>query len=105
MYSSEDLKLFFQVLDGVLASWGVCPVVLFKKMIPYNFFQKRYKEIRKKIVAVKVDGLPSDDLEFLSQYCKETLNYLRKFWNVLFAFLDDGEFPVDNNLAGRSSIS
>lgn len=58
MYSSEDLKLFFQVLDGVLASWGVCPVVLFKKMIPYNFFQKRYKEIRKKIVAVKVDGLP-----------------------------------------------
>ena len=56
-------------------------------------------------MAVKVDGLPSDDLEFLSQYCKETLNYLRKFWNVLFAFLDDGEFPVDNNLAGRSSIS
>ena len=27
-------------------------------MIAYNFFQKRYKEIRKKILAVKVDGLP-----------------------------------------------
>ena len=37
--------------------------------------------------------------EFWSQYYREALNYLRKFWRELFAYLDDEELPIDNNLA------
>ena len=40
--------------------------------------------------------------EFRSPYYTEALNYLNKFWKELFAFLDDGELPIDNNLAGVS---
>ena len=40
--------------------------------------------------------------ELRSPYYTEALNYLNKFWKELFAFLDDGELPIDNNLAGVS---
>lgn len=32
-------------------------------------------------------------------YLTETLNYLNRFWKEIFAFLDDGSLPIDNNLA------
>ena len=44
----------------------------------------------------------SKDSEFRSQYYTEALNYLKKFWKELFAFLDDGDLPIDNNLAERT---
>lgn len=40
--------------------------------------------------------------EFRSPYYTEALNYLNKFGKELFAFLDDGELPIDNNLAERT---
>ena len=30
------------------------------------------------------------------------MNYLDRFWNNIFAFLKDGNLPVDNNLAERA---
>ena len=27
------------------------------------------------------------------------MNYLDKFWDNIFAFLKDGDLPIDNNLA------
>ena len=42
------------------------------------------------------------DTQFRSQYYREALNYLKTFWKELFAFLDDGDFPIDNNLAERT---
>ena len=30
------------------------------------------------------------------------LNYLDKFWDNIFAFLKDGDLPIDNNLAERA---
>ena len=42
------------------------------------------------------------DTQFRSQYYREALNYLKTFWKELFAYLDDGEFPIDNNLAERT---
>ena len=33
---------------------------------------------------------------------KEALNYLNRFWKEIFAYLDDGELPIDNNLAERT---
>lgn len=40
--------------------------------------------------------------EFRSRYYREALNYLGKFGKELFAYLDDGELPIDNNLAERT---
>ena len=31
----------------------------------------------------------------------KALNYLDKYWDNLFAFLNDGSLPIDNNLAER----
>ncbi|WP_259320040.1 IS66 family transposase, partial [Phocaeicola vulgatus] len=36
------------------------------------------------------------------RYYKEALNYLNRFWKEIFAYLDDGELPIDNNLAERT---
>ena len=44
----------------------------------------------------------SKDSEFRSQYYTEALNYLNRFWKESFAYLDDGELPIDNNLAERT---
>lgn len=35
-------------------------------------------------------------------YLTEALNYLNHFWKEIFAFLDDGSLPIDNNLAERT---
>jgi len=32
----------------------------------------------------------------------EVLNYLNHFWDEIFAFSQDGEFPIDNNLVERT---
>lgn len=42
------------------------------------------------------------DPEFRSQYYTEALSYLNHFWDEIFAFLQDGELPIDNNLAERT---
>ena len=49
-----------------------------------------------------MDSEQSKDLEFRSQYYTEALNYLNRFWKEIFAYLDDGELPIDNNLAERT---
>ena len=48
------------------------------------------------------DSELSKDSEFRSQYYREALNYLNRFWKEIFAYLDDGELPIDNNLAERT---
>ena len=40
--------------------------------------------------------------EFRSRYYNEAFNYLGKFRKELFTYLDDGELPIDNNLAERT---
>ena len=49
-----------------------------------------------------LDSELSKDAEFRSQYYTEALNYLNRFWKEIFAYLDDGELPIDNNLAERT---
>ena len=48
-----------------------------------------------------LDSELSRDSEFRSPYYTEALNYLNRFWKEIFAYLDDGELPIDNNLAER----
>lgn len=44
----------------------------------------------------------SKDSEFRSQYYTEDLNYLNRFWKEIFAYLDEGDLPINNNLAERT---
>lgn len=37
-----------------------------------------------------------------SPYLTEALNYLKKFWNGIFAYQKDGNYPIDNNIAERT---
>lgn len=50
-------------------------------------------------IRSRLDSEQSKDSEYRSQYYTEALNH---FWDELFAFLQDGEFPIDNNLAERT---
>ncbi|EEZ27185.1 IS66 family transposase [Bacteroides fragilis] len=40
--------------------------------------------------------------ENVSNYLKEAVNYLDKFGNEIFAYLKDGNYPIDKNSAERS---
>ena len=49
-----------------------------------------------------LDSELSKDSEFRSQYYTEALNFLNRFWKEIFVYLNDGELPIDDNLAGRT---
>ena len=58
MYSSEDLERFyFQYQTEALPHGESLQSFCMKHKVPYNIFQKWYKDTRKKIVEVKVDGI------------------------------------------------
>ena len=59
----------------------------------------------KKIVIRMRSCLESEQAKvdpFRSKYYQQALNYLKKLWNEMFAFLKDGNLPIDNNLAERT---
>ena len=66
--------------------------------------ERQSLETKEHLIALRslLDSELSKDSEFRSQYYTEALNYLKKFWKELFAFLDDGDLPIDNNLAERT---
>ena len=49
-------------------------------------------------LKIELDKDPSE----ATPYLREALNYLDKFWDNIFAFLKDGDLPIDNNLAERA---
>ena len=59
MYSSEDLERFyFQYQTEVLPSGESLQSFCAKNKVPYNIFPKWFKDTRKKVVEVQVDGAP-----------------------------------------------
>lgn len=60
MYSNEDLERFyFQYQTEALPIGESIQAFCLRHKVPYNLFPRWYKDTRKKIVEVKVDGLPS----------------------------------------------
>lgn len=49
-------------------------------------------------LKIELDKDPSET----TPYLREALKYLDKFWDNIFAFLRDGNLPIDNNLAERT---
>ena len=59
MYSSEDLERFyFQYQTEALPHGESLQSFCIKNKVPYNIFQKWFKDTRKKVVEVQVDGAP-----------------------------------------------
>ena len=64
MYSSEDLERFyFQYQSEALPHGESIQSFCVKNKVPYNIFQKWYKDTRNKVVAVQVDGIPESKTE------------------------------------------
>ena len=61
MYSSEDLERFyFQYKTEALPHGESIQHFCVRNKVPYNIFSKWYKDTRKQIVEVTVDGRPSE---------------------------------------------
>lgn len=59
MYSSEDLERFyFQYKTEALPLGMSIETFCLKNKVPYNLFSKWYKDTRRKVVEVQVDGFP-----------------------------------------------
>ena len=62
MYSNEDLERFYFQYQTEAVPLGESVQSFCKRNnVPYNIFSKWYKDTRKRIVEVSVDGLPSED--------------------------------------------
>ena len=59
MYSSEDLERFyFRYQTEALPHGESLESFCVKNKVPYNIFQKWFKDTRKKVVEVQIDGIP-----------------------------------------------
>ena len=59
MYSSEDLERFyFQYQTEALPHGESLQSFCVKNKVPYNIFHKWFKDTRKKVVSVQIDGAP-----------------------------------------------
>lgn len=64
MYSSEDLERFyFQYQTEAIPNGISIEQFCSRNKVPYNIFYKWYKDTRKKIVEVKVDGMPPSSVQ------------------------------------------
>ena len=62
MYSSDDLERFyFQYKTEALPHGVSIQDFCIRNKVPYNIFSKWYKDTRKEIVEVTVDGRPSEE--------------------------------------------
>ena len=59
MYSSEDLESFYyQYQTEALPHGESLQSFCVRNKVPYNIFQKWFKDTRKKVVEVQIDGAP-----------------------------------------------
>ena len=77
-------------------------------LIPDERYRRRQgletKEIQitlRQHLSIQLEKLKTEP-ENVSSYLKEAVNYLEKFWDEIFAYLKDGNYPIDNNIAERS---
>ncbi|EKC73177.1 transposase [human gut metagenome] len=92
---SEILKEFF-MRERKYDDAGLTPKERFR--------ERQSLETKELLIELRIllDSEQSKDSEFRSRYYKEALNYLNRFWKEIFAYLDDGELPIDNNLVERT---
>lgn len=67
---------------------------------------KRRQSLETKAIMIRLRSrldmeLAKDEME-RSPYLTEALNYLNKFWDGIFAYQKDGNYPIDNNISERT---
>lgn len=91
----EDLGLFYKLEDRYDK----------ENLIPEERGKQRQSLETKEIMIrlrSNLDAALARDESERSPYLTEALNYLKKFWNKIFAYQKDGNFPIDNNIAERT---
>lgn len=103
MYSSEDLERFyFQYQTESLPNGESLQSFCKRNKVPYNIFQKWYKNTRTKIVGVKVDGMPGDQSSSSATSSPQTVSDNNKEKDVRIRFelrLSNGLFCLKRILA------
>ena len=68
--------------------------------------RKRRQSLETKEIMIRLrsrlDMELAKDETVRSPYLTEALNYLDKFWDGIFAYQKDGDYPIDNNIAERT---
>lgn len=91
----DDLSLFYK-LEGRYDEEGISP----------EERGRRRQSLETKEILIRLRSrldmeLAKDETE-RSPYLTEALNYLNKFWDGIFAYQKDGNYPIDNNIAERT---
>lgn len=88
MYSSEDLERFyFQYQTEALPHGESLQSFCVKNKVPYNIFQKWYKDTRNKVVEVQIDGVPEIGRgENLRLVTKPDRNHKAEIMTTLYVF-------------------
>ena len=91
----DDLSLFYKLEDRYDKE-GIGP----------EERGRRRKSLETKEILIRLRSrldmeLAKDESE-RSPYLTEALNYLDKFWNGIFAYQKDGNYPIDNNISERT---
>ena len=69
MYSSEGLERFYiQYQSEALPHGESLQSFCVKNKVPYNIFHKWYKDTRKKVVEVQINGAPEIGREVLTDF-------------------------------------
>ena len=53
-------------------------------------------------IRTELYDLPANPDESRSELMSKALNYLKNFWNQIFAYRNDGEYSIDNMVAERT---
>ena len=87
MYSNEDLERFyFRYQTEALPHGTSLQTFCLNNNVPYNIFSKWYKDTRRKVIEVQVQG-------------RTNQKDFGKSWPL---FVSDGALPIDNNIAERT---
>ena len=91
----DDLSLFYK-LEDKYDKEGISPEERGRRR---QSFETKEILIR---LSSRLNMELAKDASERSPYLTEALNYLKKFWNGIFAYQTNGNYPIDNNIAERT---
>ena len=91
----DDLNLFYK-LEDKYDKEGISPEERGRRR---QSFETKEILIR---LSSRLNMELAKDASERSPYLTEALNYLKKFWNGIFTYQNNGNYPIDNNLAERT---
>lgn len=96
MYSNEELERFyFKYQTEALPHGQSIQSFCLTNNVPYNIFSKWYKDTRRKVVAVQVDGRPTEN-------CTEKLVQSDQDGNLVSNRME--EYPLSKDKAQNSTV-